>query len=149
MSASVDRPPIWVGHVVLESDQVVESAGFMRALGMRPVFQGPAMAIFELLNPACKHGWLPSRSGFGVNVMLRLTVVLLALTCGIPVAAGDDIRPVNSWADYREVLKLEGKSAAGIDAEIAGSLLSLRDMDRSAGDDRLGVAAPPCQVINP
>jgi hypothetical protein len=48
MSASSDRPPIWVGHVVLESDRVAESARFMLALGMRPVFQGPAMAIFEL-----------------------------------------------------------------------------------------------------
>jgi hypothetical protein len=48
MTASDDRPPISVGHVVLESDRVVESAGFMRVLGMRPVFQGPTMAIFEL-----------------------------------------------------------------------------------------------------
>jgi peroxiredoxin len=77
--------------------------------------------------------------------MLRRTVMLLALTCGVAVAADDDIRPVNSWADYREVLKLEGKSAAEIDAEIANSFLSLKAMDRSAGDDRIGVAAPPFQ----
>ena len=48
MDTADNRPPIWVGHVVLESDRVAESAGFMLALGMRPVFQGPTMAIFEL-----------------------------------------------------------------------------------------------------
>ena len=48
MSASDPRPTIWVGHVVLESDRVAESAEFMLALGMRSVFRGPAMAIFEL-----------------------------------------------------------------------------------------------------
>src|SRR5262245_17577535 len=42
------RPPIWVGHVVLESSRVDQSAEFMSAIGMRPVFRGAEMAIFEL-----------------------------------------------------------------------------------------------------
>ena len=42
------RPPIWVGHVVLETDRLEESAQFMRALGMRPVHPGPDVAVFEL-----------------------------------------------------------------------------------------------------
>ena len=48
MNPSDPRPPIWVGHVVLESERVEDSAGFMAAIGMRPVFRGAAMAIFEL-----------------------------------------------------------------------------------------------------
>lgn len=41
-------PKIWIGHVVLESDRIAESAEFMLALGMRSVFRGPEMAILEL-----------------------------------------------------------------------------------------------------
>jgi len=39
---------VWVGHVVLESGRLEESAAFMRSIGLRPVFQGPAVAVFEL-----------------------------------------------------------------------------------------------------
>jgi catechol-2,3-dioxygenase len=42
------RPPVWVGHVVLETDRLEESAQFMRSIGMRPVHLGPDVAIFEL-----------------------------------------------------------------------------------------------------
>jgi hypothetical protein len=42
------RPPVWVGHVVLESNRLEETAQFMRMVGMRPVFPGPGVAIFEL-----------------------------------------------------------------------------------------------------
>lgn len=42
------RPPIWVGHVVLESNRLAESAQFMLTIGMRPIHQGPTVAIFEL-----------------------------------------------------------------------------------------------------
>src|SRR5262249_52921441 len=38
----------WIGHVVLETDRLPESAKFMRAIGMRPVYEGPQVAIFEL-----------------------------------------------------------------------------------------------------
>ena len=48
MSDSDARPSIWVGHVVLESDRVEASAEFMLRLGMRSVFEGSDMAIFEL-----------------------------------------------------------------------------------------------------
>jgi peroxiredoxin len=77
--------------------------------------------------------------------MVRRAVVLFALACGVAVAAGEDIKPVNSWADYRDVLRSEGKSEVEIDAEIASGLASLRAMDRSAGNDRIGVVAPPFQ----
>jgi peroxiredoxin len=77
--------------------------------------------------------------------MLQRTVVLLALACGMSLAAADEIKPVNSWAHYREVLRSDGKSEAEIDAAVARGLASLRKMDRSAGSDRIGVAAPPFQ----
>lgn len=77
--------------------------------------------------------------------MLRPAAVLLALACGVAATAGEDIKPVNSWADYRDVLRSDGKSEVEIDAEIASGLAGLKAMDRSAGSDRIGVVAPPFQ----
>lgn len=48
MSKEGLRPPVWVGHVVLETNRLEESAQFMRTIGMRPLYQGPEVAIFEL-----------------------------------------------------------------------------------------------------
>jgi len=42
------RPPLWIGHVALETDRLAASAHFMRTIGMRPIHQGPEVAIFEL-----------------------------------------------------------------------------------------------------
>ena len=42
------RPPVWVGHVVLETDRIAASAQFMRTVGMRPIHEGAEVAIFEL-----------------------------------------------------------------------------------------------------
>lgn len=42
------RPAVAVAHVVLETDRMAESAGFLRALGMRPIFEGPAVSVYEL-----------------------------------------------------------------------------------------------------
>lgn len=42
------RPPVWVAHVVLETDRMEESARFMRTIGMRPVHEGPDVSVFEL-----------------------------------------------------------------------------------------------------
>ena len=48
MSGETQRPAVWVGHVVLETDRMQETARFMRTIGMRPVFEGPSVSIFEL-----------------------------------------------------------------------------------------------------
>ena len=48
MSGADPRPPVWVGHVVLESDRLEETARFMQLIGLRPVFEGPRVAILEL-----------------------------------------------------------------------------------------------------
>ena len=42
------RPPVWVGHVVLETDRLGETAQFMRNIGLRPIVQRPDVAVLEL-----------------------------------------------------------------------------------------------------
>ena len=42
------RPPIWVGHIVLQTDRLDESAEFMRKIGMRPIVQRSEVAVLEL-----------------------------------------------------------------------------------------------------
>lgn len=42
------RPPVWIGHVTLETDRLEESAQFMHTIGMRSVHKGSEVAIFEL-----------------------------------------------------------------------------------------------------
>ena len=42
------RPPVWVGHVVLETDRLAETEQFMRTIGMRSVVSRPNMAVLEL-----------------------------------------------------------------------------------------------------
>ena len=56
-----------------------------------------------------------------------------------------EIPTVNSWADYRAMLKSQGKTDAEIDAQVSRMLGALKTMDRSAGNDRIGIAAPPFQ----
>jgi hypothetical protein len=42
------RPPVWVGHVVLATDRLEETAQFMIKIGMRPIVQKPDVAVLEL-----------------------------------------------------------------------------------------------------
>jgi catechol 2,3-dioxygenase-like lactoylglutathione lyase family enzyme len=42
------RPPVWIGHVVMETSRLEETASFMRKLGMRPIVQRPEVAVLEL-----------------------------------------------------------------------------------------------------
>jgi peroxiredoxin len=62
-----------------------------------------------------------------------------------PAAEAEEIRPIHSQEDYRERLRAEGRSEAEIDAAIEGYLAELRAMDRTAGNDRVGVEAPAFQ----
>jgi hypothetical protein len=48
MSEHDQRPPLAVAHVVLETDRMEESAHFMKTIGMRPIFQGPEVSVYEL-----------------------------------------------------------------------------------------------------
>ncbi|MEY2688377.1 MAG: hypothetical protein RL375_2575 [Pseudomonadota bacterium] len=42
------RPEVAVAHVVLHTDRMEESARFMRVVGMRPLFDGPQVSVYEL-----------------------------------------------------------------------------------------------------
>ena len=42
------RPPLWIGHVVLETDRLAETEQFMRTIGMRSVVSRPNVAVLEL-----------------------------------------------------------------------------------------------------
>jgi catechol 2,3-dioxygenase-like lactoylglutathione lyase family enzyme len=48
MPAVDERPPVWVGHVVMAATDVRKTAGFWDAIGLRSVYDGDDMAIFEL-----------------------------------------------------------------------------------------------------
>ena len=47
-SNSDQRPPVAVAHVVLYTDRMTETAAFMQTIGMRPVFDGPDVSVYEL-----------------------------------------------------------------------------------------------------
>jgi hypothetical protein len=42
------RPPVWVGHVLMETDRLDETSEFMQKLGMRPIVLRPEVAVLEL-----------------------------------------------------------------------------------------------------
>ena len=48
MKAEDLRPPVWVGHVVLETNRLEETAQFMQTIGMRPIVQRTDFAVLEL-----------------------------------------------------------------------------------------------------
>jgi hypothetical protein len=42
------RPAVGVAHVVLQTDRMKDSAEFMRTIGMRPIFDGPEVSVYEM-----------------------------------------------------------------------------------------------------
>lgn len=42
------RPAVNVAHVVLETDCMESSSRFMRIVGMRPIFDGPEVSVYEM-----------------------------------------------------------------------------------------------------
>jgi catechol 2,3-dioxygenase-like lactoylglutathione lyase family enzyme len=43
-----ERPPVWVGHIVMYSADVARAASFWATIGMREIFLGDEISIFEL-----------------------------------------------------------------------------------------------------
>jgi len=74
--------------------------------------------------------------------MYRQVLLLIFLVCSTGAAFSEEIETVRSWDHYRELIISDGRSRAEADARISRMLSSLRSMDRSAGSDRVGVAAP-------
>lgn len=48
MSEHDSRPSAGVAHVVLETDRMQESAQFLRTVGLRPVFDGAEVSVYEM-----------------------------------------------------------------------------------------------------
>jgi hypothetical protein len=48
VSANEQCPPVGVAHIYLETDRMEASGGFMRTIGMRPIFEGPDVSVYEL-----------------------------------------------------------------------------------------------------
>jgi 4-hydroxyphenylpyruvate dioxygenase-like putative hemolysin len=48
MSASDQRPSVGVAHVALDTNRMTETARFMRSVGLRPIFEGPDVSVFEM-----------------------------------------------------------------------------------------------------
>lgn len=48
MTNSNHRPAVGVAHVVLYTNRMTETASFMRAVGMRSVFDGPEVSVYEM-----------------------------------------------------------------------------------------------------
>lgn len=48
MSEHDQRPAVGVAHVVLQTDRMEESARFMRMIGMRAIFDGPEVSVYEM-----------------------------------------------------------------------------------------------------
>jgi thiol-disulfide isomerase/thioredoxin len=73
---------------------------------------------------------------------MLLLFLLLFRAGGISDVLAEEIETVKSWEHYRQLEISEGRSPSEVDGEIAKMLASLGAMDRSAGDDLIGVAAP-------
>lgn len=74
--------------------------------------------------------------------MTRWIVIVLGVVGVTGAAQADDPEVVTSWEHYRSLLIENGKTRDEADQRIAEFLGSLNDMDRGAGADRIGVAAP-------
>jgi len=48
MSERDQRPAVGVAHVVLHTDRMRESAQFMQTIGMRSIFDGPEVSVYEM-----------------------------------------------------------------------------------------------------
>jgi peroxiredoxin len=74
--------------------------------------------------------------------VFRLSPLLIFVSCVTGQVTADEIETVRSWEHYRQLMIADGDSEAEADAQISRMLASLGSMDRSAGNDRIGVAAP-------
>ena len=48
MGSMDSRPPLWVGHIHLETDRLAESHDFLVLLGMRSLVKGDEFTVLEL-----------------------------------------------------------------------------------------------------
>jgi hypothetical protein len=48
MNQDDQKPPVCVAHVVLQTNRMDDSVQFMRTIGMRPIFDGPEVSVYEM-----------------------------------------------------------------------------------------------------
>lgn len=48
MNEHDQRPLVGVAHVVLQTDRMEDSARFLRTIGMRSIFDGPQVSVYEM-----------------------------------------------------------------------------------------------------
>jgi hypothetical protein len=48
MNLSTQAPWVSVAHVVLETNRMADTAQFMRTIGMRPIFDGADVSVYEM-----------------------------------------------------------------------------------------------------
>jgi GNAT superfamily N-acetyltransferase len=48
LGAGLDRPAVGVAHVLMHTDRMADSCRFMRLIGMRPIFDGPEVSVYEM-----------------------------------------------------------------------------------------------------
>lgn len=47
-SGTDQRPPVWIGHVAMHSNQVSRTSEFMQLIGMRLIFDGDDIVVLEM-----------------------------------------------------------------------------------------------------
>jgi len=103
MSEDEQRPPLSVAHVALETDRMEESAHFMRTIGMRPIFQGPEVSVFEL------------RGGTHLILMLKREIVAGSAPFDLMV---DDLRATHRRFTSLGLAPSAIESRSAIDHEV-------------------------------
>lgn len=98
MNENDQRPSVGVAHVVLRTDRMDESAQFMRTIGMRPIFDGPEVSVYEMRG--------------GTHLLLMLEAELVAGDASFDLMV-DDLR-----ATHQRFLSL-GLSPSPIEARPA------------------------------
>ncbi|TKS58247.1 MAG: glyoxalase [Nitrospira sp.] len=89
MGINDQRPQVSVGHGALETDRMEESAQFMRTIGMRTVFQGPEVSVYELrggthLILMLKSSGVPGNASFDLMLMIFIQLTSLLRHWGLP-----------------------------------------------------------------
>lgn len=105
MSQEDLRPPVWIGHVLLETDRLEETAQFMRKLGMRPILERPEVAVLELRG-GTHLVLIPKRELFPGNAPFDLMVENLRETHKTFVDLGLAPTPIERMSPEHEGFKV-------------------------------------------
>jgi len=72
--ADDERPPVWIGHVVLRTPAVAETRAFMEQLGLRPIAGDDGFGVLELrggTHLVVLHADEPSGGDAGFDLMVE------------------------------------------------------------------------------